>query len=169
MSIYQTESVRRVTGKNDGESILINIAEHSLAFPLKWTEHEEKHKKISFEILLPYSTQFNHSIYVYLISETLITGSHQIKTINQMKKQGFLYSEVQRSYFYSALGLQMTSRHDNRSGSRFTMWQVCHTGRLVAIESLKIVENKWQDCPQTDWNWFRMIRVRLWETNILST
>lgn len=35
MSIYQTESVRRVTGKNDGESILINIAEHSLAFPLK--------------------------------------------------------------------------------------------------------------------------------------
>ena len=35
MSIYQTESVRRVTGKNDGESILINIAEHSKAFPLK--------------------------------------------------------------------------------------------------------------------------------------
>lgn len=95
MSIYQTESVRRVTGKNDGESILINIAEHSLAFPLKWTEHEEKHKKISFEILLPYSTQFNHSIYVYLISETLITSSskfhyqrmsHQMKTIYQMKK-----------------------------------------------------------------------------------
>ena len=101
--------VRRVTGKkSDGESILINIAEHSLAFPLKWTEHEEKHKKISFEILLPYSTQFNHSIYVYSISETFITsGSKVYRMTHQMNlTQGFAGRRTR------------TSRTRNRTGTR---------------------------------------------------
>ena len=95
MCIYQTESssVGSLEKKSDGESILINIAEHSLAFPLKWTEHEEKHKKISFEILLPYSTQFNHSIYVYSISETFITSGSKVYRMTHQMNLTITWSE----------------------------------------------------------------------------
>ena len=93
MCIYQTESSSVGSKKSDGESILINIAEHSLAFPLKWTEHEEKHKKISFEILLPYSTQFNHSIYVYSISETFITSDSKVYRMTHQMNLTITWSE----------------------------------------------------------------------------